>query len=145
MHLMRNAMRMAMAVAVLATGPAMAQEIKVGGIFDLELRSLRLKTQCLVASGIGKRPDRDDRKWVLGAVMEDHFEVASGIHARLRGAITDFNFGAVSVIPMAGGTPLVQPALVDQGEAWAAGLDATLLPILGPFLVILHRPGKRTE
>ncbi len=35
MHLMRNAMRLAMAVAVLATGQAVAQEIKVGGIFDL--------------------------------------------------------------------------------------------------------------
>lgn len=35
MHLMRSAMRLAMAVAVLATGQAMAQEIKVGGIFDL--------------------------------------------------------------------------------------------------------------
>ena len=35
MHLMRSAMRLAMAVAVLATGQAVAQEIKVGGIFDL--------------------------------------------------------------------------------------------------------------
>ncbi len=35
MHLMRSAMRLAMAVAVLATGQAMAQEVKVGGIFDL--------------------------------------------------------------------------------------------------------------
>jgi branched-chain amino acid transport system substrate-binding protein len=35
MHLMRSAMRLAMAVAVLATGQAMAQEIKVGGMFCL--------------------------------------------------------------------------------------------------------------
>ena len=35
MHLMRSAMRLAMAVAVLATGQAVAQEVKVGGIFDL--------------------------------------------------------------------------------------------------------------
>ncbi len=35
MHLMRSAMRLAMAVALLATGQAVAQEIKVGGIFDL--------------------------------------------------------------------------------------------------------------
>jgi len=35
MHLMRSAMRLAMAVAVLAAGQAMAQEVKVGGIFDL--------------------------------------------------------------------------------------------------------------
>ena len=35
MHLMRSAMRLAMAVVVLATGQAVAQEIKVGGIFDL--------------------------------------------------------------------------------------------------------------
>jgi branched-chain amino acid transport system substrate-binding protein len=35
MHLMRNAMRLAMAVAILATGQAVAQEVKVGGIFDL--------------------------------------------------------------------------------------------------------------
>jgi hypothetical protein len=110
-------------------------DLHVGGIFDLELGSPRLETQCMVASGIGKRPDRDDRKWVLGAVMDDHFEVASGIRARLRGAVTDFNFGAVSVIPMAGGTPRVQPTLVHQGAAWAGGLDATLLPILGPYAI----------
>lgn len=35
MHHMRSAMRLAMAVAVLATGQAVAQEVKVGGIFDL--------------------------------------------------------------------------------------------------------------
>jgi branched-chain amino acid transport system substrate-binding protein len=35
MHLKRSAMRLAMAVAVLATGQALAQEVKVGGIFDL--------------------------------------------------------------------------------------------------------------
>jgi branched-chain amino acid transport system substrate-binding protein len=35
MHLMRSAMRLAMAVAVLAAGQAVAQEVKVGGIFDL--------------------------------------------------------------------------------------------------------------
>jgi branched-chain amino acid transport system substrate-binding protein len=35
MHLMRNATRLAMAMALLATGVAQAQEIKVGGIFCL--------------------------------------------------------------------------------------------------------------
>jgi branched-chain amino acid transport system substrate-binding protein len=35
MNLRRSAMRLAMAVAMLATGQAVAQEIKVGGIFDL--------------------------------------------------------------------------------------------------------------
>jgi branched-chain amino acid transport system substrate-binding protein len=35
MHLMRSAMRLAMAVAVLATGQSLAQEIKVGGLFCL--------------------------------------------------------------------------------------------------------------
>lgn len=108
-------------------------DLHVGGIFDVEVDSPRLATQCLVASGIGKQPDRDDRQWVLGAVVDEAFDVAPGIRARLRGAIPDFNFGQVSVIPAAGGTPLVQPSLVHQGEGYAAGLDLTLLPILGPF------------
>jgi len=51
------------------------------------------------------------------------FDFAPGIRAQLRGAIPEFNVGHVTMVPLAGGTPLMLPHLIHAGQAWAARRD----------------------
>jgi hypothetical protein len=64
---------------------------------------------------------------LLGTLVDDDFEVASGIRATLRQLINGYNFGVVQVVPT-GGTPVLIPAVVALGETstWGARIS---LPI----------------
>jgi hypothetical protein len=58
----------------------------------------------------------------VGAIVDEDFDVADGIHSTLRDVIPEFNFGVIDVLPTGHGATL-HGALAHAGNAFAVGLD----------------------
>jgi hypothetical protein len=96
-------------------------DLHAGGIFELASAHPAFRAPCLFASGIS----RNSPALALGVTVDEDFEVAPGISAKLHKVVTGYNFGVVQVVPT-GATPALHPTLVHEGEAWTVGLDLGL-------------------
>lgn len=76
-------------------------DIHSGALFDISVSEPSFKAQCLISSGIGQA-----RGHIVGAVVDDNFEVAPGIRAKLRHFVGAYNFGITHIL-FSGGKPVV--------------------------------------
>jgi hypothetical protein len=96
-------------------------DIHVGGIYDISIEKPKCKVISLTSSGISTVENLNPKP-TIGSILDDSFEVTSGIHSKLREVVTEFNFGVVQITPSGLGAELL--ALVaHRGNAWAVGVD----------------------
>ena len=92
-------------------------DLHVGALFDLSVAAPALTVPCLVSSGISKTVSSS---LLIGTVVDEEFEIGSGVQATLRQVVADYNFGIVHVVPT-GGTPVVIPSLWHASESEVEG------------------------
>lgn len=95
-------------------------DLHAGGLFDISVEDPEFKATCLISSGISKKADNEIDKPTINTLVDENFEVASGIEATMRNIVTDYNFGVVQVIPT-GATPVIIPDVVHSGSSGAWG------------------------
>lgn len=94
-------------------------DIHIGCIFDITFSNTGYKAASLTSSGISTVADSPIQ---IGALIDDDFDVTSGIRSSLREAVKEFNFGVVQVIPTGSGAEIV-PSLAHEGNSFTIGLD----------------------
>jgi hypothetical protein len=94
-------------------------DIHVGCTFDVTIDDPECKIVSLTSSGISTIETPTP---VIGSIVDNEFEVTSGIHSKLRDVVPEFNFGVVQVIPTGIGAKVVT-AVAHEGNAFAVGLD----------------------
>lgn len=87
-------------------------DLHSGGLFTVSVDRPDFTAQCLITSGVSQQ---NDSNAMVGILVDDAFEVAPGIHARLEDYTVIFNFG-VSHILFSGGTPLMKNVVARQGD-----------------------------
>jgi hypothetical protein len=65
---------------------------------------------------------------LIGTLVDEDFEVATGIQSTLRDFVTGYNFGVIQIVPT-GGTPLIVPVVAHKGNSFAWGLQVSV-PVL---------------
>ena len=93
-------------------------DIHAGGIFDIEVSKPEFTAPCLISSGISQQTGRE---FLLGLLVDEEFEVADGIHSRMREFVNEYNFGIVHMIPT-GATPELIPTVAHAGNSRAVGI-----------------------
>jgi hypothetical protein len=86
-------------------------DIHSGALFDITVAEPSFKTQCLISSGICKASDH----WI-GAKVDENFQVASGIRAKLKHFVGDFNFGITHLL-FNGDKPVINNFLAHPGTS----------------------------
>jgi hypothetical protein len=100
-------------------------DFHAGGIFDVTVSDPDFTAQSLVSSGIGK--EVGESKAIVGLTFDEDFDLAAGIHARLRQFVPVYNFGVTQVVFDAA-TPRIVNSIVHQGEAGHKTLRAGVIP-----------------
>lgn len=106
-------------------------DLHAGGVVDIDIKQPQLHATCLISSGISKRTNED---MVLHVLVDEDFEIAKGMRARLQAFVNDFNYGVVRILPT-GATPQVLPLVAHVGETSAWGPKDLYLNI-GPLPAI---------
>jgi hypothetical protein len=94
-------------------------DIHVGGIYDITVSKPKFKAASLISSGISKDAGRD---FLIGVFLDEDFEVAPGIHSKLRNLVNTFNFGVLHVIPTGSGAKILG-SVAHEGNSFAFGVD----------------------
>jgi hypothetical protein len=98
-------------------------DIHAGAVFDVTVANDdEVHMPLLVSSGIGRHTDPSDP--LIGTLVDDEFEVASGITSSLQQIVNNYNFGLVELVPT-GGVPFVNVAVLHQGATTVTGARAT--------------------
>lgn len=101
----------------------LAGDIHVGCIHDISFSDPDYKATLLTSSGISAKAAT---KLVVGTFVDEDFDVAEGIHSKLRDVIADFNFGVVEVVPSPDGAN-INALVAHKGNSFAAGIDISKL------------------
>jgi hypothetical protein len=101
-------------------------DLHSGGLYDIEMSQPDFQTRCFITSGISQRNIPTSKEPHLGTIVDENYEVAPGIHAKLQEFINGYNFGIVQVIPT-GTTPEVIPTVAHEGVSAAWGLKAKIV------------------
>ena len=99
----------------------LAGDVHIGCIHDITFSKPGYNATALTSSGISAK---SDSRAVLGIYVDEDFNVADGIHSKLRDAVADFNFGVVEVLPSPDGA-IIHAALVHRGSALTYGADVS--------------------
>lgn len=94
-------------------------DIHMGCLFDISVSDPDYRATSLTSSGVS---NIQNPKIDVGAIVDEDFDVADGIHSTLRDVIPEFNFGVIDVLPTGHGATL-HGALAHAGNAFAVGLD----------------------
>src|SRR5207244_7510310 len=89
-------------------------DLHAGGIFDLSLSKPEFITESMVTSGISKNTSRSEG--IVGLLMDDEFDIADGIHAKLKKFTHDYNIGVTHIL-FGGQTAIVPNALAHDGDS----------------------------
>ena len=71
-------------------------DLHAGGLFDVELTEPAVSMECLITSGVSQQSGSKDP--LIGTLVDENFEVAAGIRARLKLFTPVFNFGITHCI-----------------------------------------------
>jgi len=88
-------------------------DLHAGGIFDLTVSEPTYSATSVVTSGISK--DTTASEGIVGVLMDDDFEIADGIRARLQQFTHAYNFGVTQVV-FGGGAASISNALAHEGS-----------------------------
>jgi hypothetical protein len=88
-------------------------DLHVGGLFTVSMSNPTFVGQSLVTSGIAQQAGGQG---IVGLLMDQDFDIGSGIHAKLETFTNHYNFG-VSQIVFAGGTAVITNAVCHQGDS----------------------------
>lgn len=96
-------------------------DIHVGSIFDISIDDPECKVVSLTSSGISTVENLNPKPTV-GSILDDSFNVTTGIHSKLREVVNEFNFGVVQVVPTGIGAELLT-AIAHAGNSFVVGAD----------------------
>jgi PhoD-like phosphatase len=88
-------------------------DLHAGGLFDLSLSDPEVTLQSLVTSGISRQAGG---RGIVGILMDEDFDVADGIHAKLKRFTNRYNFGITHGV-FGGGLAMVTTTLADVGSS----------------------------
>jgi hypothetical protein len=94
-------------------------DIHVGALFDIEMSDPKCRFASITASGISTF---EDPVPTVGAIVDEEFKVATGIHSKLRDVVTEFNFGVVQVVPTGAGAEIF-PSIAHEENGLTVGID----------------------
>lgn len=86
-------------------------DIHSGALFDISVSNPKFTMQCLTSSGICQAGSH-----VIGAKVDEDFEVAPGIRAKLQHFVGDYNFGVTHIL-FSGGTPVISNVIAHAGQS----------------------------
>ncbi len=98
-------------------------DLHAGALFNIKVSKPEFTVPCFVASGISQKTQADEP--VIYTVVDENFEVSSGIYATMHELVDDYNFGVVQIIPT-GATPVIIPTIAHSGNAFAWGININL-------------------
>ena len=98
-------------------------DLHAGALFNIKVSKPEFTVPCFVASGISQKTKAEEP--VIYTVVDENFEVSSGIHATMHELVDDYNFGVVQIIPT-GATPVIIPTIAHSGNAFAWGININL-------------------
>jgi hypothetical protein len=96
-------------------------DIHAGALFDITVSDPDLTAQCLVSSGISRR----NEEGTVGFLVDEDFEIAEGIRAKLNNFVPDYNFGVTHVM-FGAGTLSINNTIAHAGETGYLTLEARL-------------------
>lgn len=88
-------------------------DLHSGGLITISVDRPDFKMQCLITSGISRQ--NEGVKGMVGVLVDDEFEVASGIRASLDDYTLIYNFGVTHIV-FTGGTPVIKNVVARQGD-----------------------------
>lgn len=89
-------------------------DLHAGGMFDLTVSDPDFSAPSLVTSGISKQTGKGSG--IVGFIMDEDFDVADGIHARLQKFTNVYNFGVTQVL-FGGQSAVITNAVAHEGES----------------------------
>jgi hypothetical protein len=87
-------------------------DLHAGALFTVSISDPSFVGQSLVTSGIGQQAEG---KGIIGILMDQDFDVADGIHAKLETFTNHYNFGVTQVI-FGGEVPVITNAVCHKGD-----------------------------
>jgi hypothetical protein len=80
-------------------------DVHSGALYEISVSEPSFTAPCLISSGIAQ-----ERGHLVGLKLDDDYQVADGIHAKLQEVVGDFNFGVTQIL-FNGATPVINNAI----------------------------------
>jgi hypothetical protein len=89
-------------------------DLHAGGLFDLAFAKPDFATESMVTSGISKNTTKGEG--IVGILMDEEFDIADGIHAKLKKFTHEFNFGVTHIV-FGGEAAVITNAVAHDGDS----------------------------